>query len=536
MQPRRVVLGGEQQLADVDERRGDIEVRPLARHVLPQPLSVGRIPAADARRVVANDLSPATKFPHHKRRVGGSVAGRFPNQPSGFPVERGHRGVAATRVDDQFVVHDQRRRTRAPRQQLGSVVAIIICPPNNRAGVEPDAMQVTQRAVQIHQAVVNDRRRAGRVAVIHVAGGGVVQLPNLAAVGGVETAENVAGGVLVFVGDDDARRRGRRAGDGRAGEFCRPNFAQRPGQFFRQTERLAKAARASPVRPRRRLVKRLDEATGRLERGEQFLPLGQRGDLRRHALGQGVIGRAGAEQSHAGDGRRLGQHAHRAGLHLAAANEQRWQIVRHHGGGHLAVAQRQHAGVDRPGRVELGRLGQARLLQRGLGGLMRLGLLLRAKHDVAAGKISETLGGVAGADEEHAALGRAAVAVGEVGERRDRQLEPLGVEAHHRVLADDEVRLRANAAQREVEAFLVNEPEAAAGRLLEMCGELVVAALADAIDARAGERQRQRIHHHHPHRRLGRLAKREREETTGEPDHFFLGASTRMRLARTSIT
>ena len=397
-------------------------------------------------------------------------------------------------------------------------------------------MQVAQRAVQIHQAVVNDRRRAGRVAVIHVAGGGVVQLPNLAAIGGVETAENVAGGVLVFVGDDDARRRGRRAGDGRAGEFCRPNFAQRPGQFFRQTGRLAKAARASPVRPRRRLVKRLDEATGRLERGEQFLPLGQRGDLRRHALGQGVIGRPGAEQPHAGHGRRLGQHAHRAGLHLAAANEQRWQIVRHHGGGHLAVAQRQHAGVDRPGRVKLGRLGQARLLQRGLGGLMRLGLLLRAKHDGAAGKISETLGGVAGADEEHAALGRAAVAVGEVGERRDRQLEPLGVEAHHRVLADDEVRLRANAAQREVEAFLVNEPEAAAGRLLEMCGELVVAALADAIDARAGERQRQRIHHHHPHRRLGRLAKREREETTGEPDHFFLGASTRMRLARTSIT
>ena len=80
-------------------------------------------------------------------------------------------------------------------------------------------MQVAQRAVQIHQAVVNDRRRAGRVAVIHVAGGGVVQLPNLAAVGGVETAENVASGVLVFVGDDDARRRGRRPADGRAGEL-----------------------------------------------------------------------------------------------------------------------------------------------------------------------------------------------------------------------------------------------------------------------------------------------------------------------------
>ena len=286
------------------------------------------------------------------------------------------------------------------------------------------------------------------------------------------------------------------------------------------------------------MVKRLDEPTGRLERGEQFLPLGQRGDLRRHALGQGVIGRAGAEQPHAGHGQRLGQHAHRAGLHLAAANEQRWQIVRHHGGGHLAVAQRQHAGVDRPGRVELGRLGQARLLQRGLGGLMRLGLLLRTKHDVAAGKIGETLGGIAGADEEHAALGRAAVAVSEVSERRDCQLESLGVKTHHRILANDEVRLRADAAQREIEAFLKRQLELTTGRLLKMRGEFVVAALANAIDARAGERQRQRIHHHHPHRRHFRLAKRkcQRGQKTGEPDHFFLGASTRMRLARTSIT
>ena len=66
--------------------------------------------------------------------------------------------------------------------------------------------------------------------------------------------------------------------------------------------------------------------------------------------------------------------------------------------------------------------------------------------------------------------------------------------------------------------------------------DTLFAALADALDAGAGERQRQRIHHHHPHCRLGCLAKREREEITGEPDHFFLAASTRMRLARTSIT
>ena len=167
---------------------------------------------------------------------------------------------------------------------------------------------------------------------------------------------------------------------------------------------------------------------------------------------------------------------------------------------------------------------------------MRLGLLHRAKHDGAAGEIVETLGGVAGADEEHAALCCATVAIGEVSERRDGQFQSLGVEAHHRVLADDEVRLGADATQREVEAFLVNKPEAAPGSLLEISGELVVAALANTIDTRAGKRQRQRIHHHHLHRWLGRLAKRERNKKSGEPDHFFLAASTRMRLARTSIT
>ena len=104
---------------------------------------------------------------------------------------------------------------------------------------------------------------------------------------------------------------------------------------------------------------------------------------------------------------------------------------------------------------------------------MRLGLLHRAKHDGAAGEIVETLCGVAGADEEHAALCCATVAIGEVGERRDGQFQSLGVEAHHRVLADDEVRLGADATQREVEAFLVNKSEAAAGRLLEISGELV---------------------------------------------------------------
>ena len=167
---------------------------------------------------------------------------------------------------------------------------------------------------------------------------------------------------------------------------------------------------------------------------------------------------------------------------------------------------------------------------------MRLGLLFRAEHDDASREIGEAPGGVAGADEEHAALRCEPIAIGEVSEWRDQHLEPLGVEAHHCVLADDEVWLGADAAQRQIETFLKRQLEAAAGRLLEMGGELVVAALADTLNAGTGERQRERIHHHHLYRRFSRLAKREREKKTGVPDHFPLGASTRMRLARTSTT
>ena len=140
---------------------------------------------------------------------------------------------------------------------------------------------------------------------------------------------------------------------------------------------------------------------------------------------------------------------------------------------------------------------------------MRLGLLRRAKHDSAAGEIAEPPGGIIGADEKHASLGRAALAVGEVCERRDRQLEPVSVEAHHRILADDEVRLRSNTAQRKIEAFFESQLETTASRLFKVGGKLVVTTLADAINAGAGQRHRQRIHHHHPHRWLFRLAKRE---------------------------
>ena len=85
----------------------------------------------------------------------------------------------------------------------------------------------------------------------------------------------------------------------------------------------------------------------------------------------------------------------------------------------------------------------------------------------------------------------------------------MSVEAHHRILADDEVRLRSNAAQCKIEAFFESQLETTASHPFEVGGKLVVTALADAIDAGAGQRQRQRIHHHHLHRRIFRLAKRE---------------------------
>ena len=81
---------------------------------------------------------------------------------------------------------------------------------------------------------------------------------------------------------------------------------------------------------------------------------------------------------------------------------------------------------------------------------------------------------------------RAPGTVSEIGERRDRQLKSPGVEANHGILTDNEIRLGLRAAQREVETLLECQLERPAERFAEVIGELVVAALANALHAGAG--------------------------------------------------
>ena len=118
-----------------------------------------------------------------------------------------------------------------------------------------------------------------------------------------------------------------------------------------------------------------------------------------------------------------------------------------------------------------------------------------------ASQVFDQAGWIRLADDEEPGLRDRTLAVGEHGQRADRQFLTLSVEANNRVLADDQVDAQLQPGLRQRKAFGVGGFHRAVELLLQERRQTVVIALGIAGYTFAGQRSRQGVHHHDAQRR-----------------------------------
>ena len=203
-EPSAVVLGAEEQLVLPNQRGRHIEVVFVLRRERPQPLAACRVPTAETYLVVTDQLFLAANFREQKRGESGWLAGRFPKDFTGPGLQGDKCSVGAAGIDDEFALGEKRRAGHAPLHFLGRAKFLAdLLLPENFAGFQLDAVELTECAVEERQVPRDERSGPRGVAVVEVPFGEIADYPRYVARVGFEAAENVGRVKQIPVADDD---------------------------------------------------------------------------------------------------------------------------------------------------------------------------------------------------------------------------------------------------------------------------------------------------------------------------------------------
>src|SRR5206468_11894254 len=154
---------------------------------LPEYLTIFGVEADNVLRAEVSQLPPALARNDNRRRVAGTVRQGPPDLGAGGDVEGNEGRVLAADLDDQPAAVDTRRAGMNPLRHGALEVLDGIAGPNHFAAVSIETKQMSTSAKGVHLAVVDRRRCARPVAVLHLAVANVVSVrPEDLAGGGVQ--------------------------------------------------------------------------------------------------------------------------------------------------------------------------------------------------------------------------------------------------------------------------------------------------------------------------------------------------------------